>query len=83
MDFVIGDLLTIEGNKYMTLETLTHENNQYIFVNKVLNDEEVSDEYYIFKVLKNGVKLITDEDVINILIPKFQELLKKDIKELI
>lgn len=83
MDIVMGDLLTVEGKKYITLETLIYENNKYAFVNKVINEEEVSDEYYIFKIVDGGIRIVVEDKLKNILIPKFQELLKKDINELL
>ena len=83
MDIVMGDLLTIEGKKYITLETLTYENDKYAFVNKVIDEETVSDEYYIFKILNNGVKMVINDELRNILIPKFQEKLKQNINELL
>ena len=73
MDIAIGDLLTVEGKKYITLEKTTYENNKYLFVNEVTNDEEdVTENFYILK-----------EDLKNTLISKFQQLLEKDIKELL
>jgi hypothetical protein len=83
MEIVIGDLLTIEGKQYITLEKLTYEGNEYIFVNKIINEEEVSDEFYIFKIVDEGVRIIVEDDLRNTLITKFEELLKKDIKELL
>lgn len=83
MDIVMGDLLTVEGKKYITLETLTYENDKYAFVNKVIDEETVSDEYYIFKILNNGVKMVINDELRNILIPKFQEKLKQNINELL
>ena len=50
MEIVVGDLITVEGVQYITLEKLTHEGNNYIFVNKVINEEELTDEFYIFKI---------------------------------
>ena len=82
MEIVIGDLLTVEGKQYITLEKLTHEGNEYLFVNKVINEEEVSNEFYIFKVVEDGIRIIVQDNLKQELIPKFQELLKKDLDEL-
>ncbi|MBQ8681512.1 MAG: hypothetical protein IJ509_01190 [Bacilli bacterium] len=84
MDIAIGDLLTIEGKKYITLEKTTYENNEYLFVNEVTNDEEdVTEDFYILKVVDDKVRIIVEEELKNVLIPKFQQLLEKDIKELL
>ncbi len=83
MDIVIGDLLTLEDGKYITLEKLTHENDEYIFVNKVIDEENVSDEFYIFKITGDSVIIVIEDNLKNILIPKFENLLKKDIDKLL
>ena len=83
MDIVFGDLLTVEGKKYMTLATLNYGGNNYAFVNKIIGEEEITNEYYIFKLLNDGIRVVLEEDLRNILIPKFQEILKQNINELL
>ena len=83
MDIVMGDLLTVEGKKYITLETLTYENDKYAFVNKVIDEETVSDEYYIFKIINDEIVIVTEEELQKILLPKFQKLLEKDINNIL
>lgn len=83
MEIVVGDLITVEGVQYITLEKLKHEGDNYIFVNKVINEEEVTEEFYIFKIVNNGIRIIVEDDLRNKLLPKFEELLKKDINELL
>lgn len=81
MSIVVGDLLTIDSEQYITLETLSYEGGDYAFVNKVIG-EEVTGEYYIFKLMGDDVRIVVEDNLKNILISKFQELLKKDIKSL-
>ena len=83
MEIVVGDLITVEGVQYITLEKLTYVGNNYIFVNKVLNEEEVSDEFYIFEEKQDGVRMVVEDELRNKLLPKIEELLKKDIKDLL
>ena len=83
MSVIKGDLLTIEGIKYITLETLSYEGNEYAFVNKVTENEEITEEYYIFKVNGDNIVIVVDDNLRNILIPKFEELLRKDIQDII
>lgn len=83
MEITIGDLLTIEGKKYITLETLMYEGQKYAFVNEVTEEEECTQDYYIFKLEEEGIKIIIEENLKNILIPRFEQLLKKDINELL
>lgn len=82
MTVIAGDLLTIEGEKYITLEVLNYGGVNYAFVNKMTNEEEATDEFYIFEVLDDGVKMIVEDDLKNVLIPKFQDMLQNDIKKL-
>lgn len=83
MDIVIGDLLTIEGEKYITLQKLTYENDDYIFVNKVIDENNLTEEFYIFKIVNNGIIIVESDNLRNILISKFEELLKKDINKIL
>ena len=83
MEIVVGDLITVEGVQYITLEKLTYEGNNYIFVNKDLNEEEVSDEFYIFEEKQDGVRMVVEDELRNKLLPKIEELLKKNIKDLL
>lgn len=84
MEISIGDLLTVENEKYITLEVLTHEGNNYAFVNKVEeNEEECTDEYYIFKIMEDGIRIVIESDLMQVLIPKFEKLLKQDIMNLL
>jgi len=82
MEIVVGDLLTVEGEKYLTLDVLEHETKKYAFVNKVLNEEDITEDYCIFEIVDGGVIIVIDEDLKNTLIPKFEESLQKKIKEL-
>lgn len=83
MDVVIGDLLTIEGKKYITLEVLDYEGSNYIFTNLMTDDEETTEDFYIFRVINNEVEMVLEEKLKNILISKFQELLENDLKKII
>lgn len=83
MDVVIGDLLTIEGKKYITLEVLDYEGSNYIFTNLMTDDEETTEDFYIFRVINNEVEMVLEEKLKNILIPKFQKLLENDLKKII
>ena len=79
MDIIKGDILTLEKEKYIVVETLNHKDNSYIFTNKLLNDEEISKEYNIFKVDSNYVENIESDELYNLLLEKFKDLLSKDL----
>ena len=82
MDIVVGDLLTVGGHKYMTLEVLSYENKKYAFVNRVINEDEITKEYYIVEDLGGSVKTVMDDDLRNILLPKFEKMLMSDLNSL-
>lgn len=83
MSVIKGDLLTVKGIKYITLGVLSYEGSDYAFVNRITENEDITDEYYIFKVLGDSVEVIIDDNLRNVLIPKFEELLKKEIQDII
>lgn len=80
-----ADLLTVEGVKYITLEVLNYEGKDYAFLNKLTDEEEVTKEYFIFEILTNGdeVRILDDYDLRMKLIPMFEDLIKKDIEDII
>ena len=83
MKVINGDLLTIDSKKYIVLETLSYDGKSYAFVNNVTDAEEISEDFYIFEVVGDSVILVKDGELSNILISKFEELLKEDIKNII
>ena len=80
MDLTAGILMTVEDKKYIILETITYENEKYAFTNEVKGEEELTEDYYIFKLSGKEIKLITNEKLLNTLLPIFQEKLKETIK---
>lgn len=84
MNILIGDLLTIEGKKYVVMEVLSYNNENYAFVNMMTNEEEATDKFFIFKIIDDdNIRFVVDEEVKKVLLPKFQEMLENDIKNLI
>lgn len=79
------DLLTVEGVRYITLEVLSYEGKNYAFMNKLTEEEEVTKEYFIFEILDSGdeVMILDDYDLRMKLIPMFEDLIKKDIEDII
>ena len=82
MNINVEDLLTVSGQKYMTLEVLDYEGNRYAFVNKLTSNEEPTEEFYIFEDLGENVKLLMDDNLRKILLPKFEKMLVKDIEKI-
>ena len=76
-----GEIIAYEDKKYIVLVNLEEDGKKYAFVNELKDEEEITSDYYIF-VLKDGnINKIIDENLINRLFPKIQELLKKELEE--
>lgn len=82
MDIVVGDLLTINGEKYITMDTVLYDGINYAFVNKMTIDEEPTKEFYTFQIINDGVKIVKDEKILNILLPMFSESVQKMIDKI-
>lgn len=75
------EIITMNDGEYFILETLIYDSIEYGFANKIdENDESLN----IYKLVynENGIsKVLEDEKIINILLPLFEELITKEIKE--
>lgn len=77
-----ADVLNVGGVKYITLESLMYKDGEYVFVNKVDNNEEITEDFYIMRVDGDSAKIVIDENLAGILLPKFQQLLRSDLEKL-
>lgn len=77
-----GDLLTIRDKKYIILSLLNYENKNYAFVNKIVNND-ITPDFYILEIYEdNSVKMVYEDEIKNILIPKFEIKLQEEIKKM-
>lgn len=83
MNIINGDLLTINNEKYLVLENLDYQNKKYALVNQVSKTEEITQDYYIFEIIGDSIIIVENDKLKNLLIPQFEELLKKDINKII
>ena len=79
MDLKKGDVLSINNQDYIVIECLNYNYETYIFTNQLINEEEVSENHYIFKITNDNAIVITDENLINILLDKFKDLINQDL----
>lgn len=83
MKIEIADLITRSDGKYITLDVINYEGKEYAFVNKLTEeDEDPTEELYVFTPTSEGTTKITDEELLNKLLPIFQENLEKEIKKI-
>ena len=81
MDLLNATVFTLKNKKYIIIETIAHSDKTYVFTNEIVNEEDLSEDYYIFEAINDKFNLITDKELINILLPEFQEKLKKTIEK--
>lgn len=85
MTFKRYDVITFEENdKVVVLDALVHNGNEYVYVNEILPDE--SDMTNVFKIMvvhyEDGtLEKVVDPELLQELLPKFQELLQKYTEE--
>ena len=82
MEIKEADLITIDDEKYITLKVLNYEGVDYAFVNKLTSDEEPTEELYVFTTKDDDIIKVTDVDLINKLLPIFQEKLEQEINKI-
>ena len=84
MNIKPDDIIRFDGEKCFVLVTLQDSDKNYAFVNKITEDEmDVTNEYYLIEETADGslVKIV-DQELINKLTPKIQELLEKSLSDL-
>jgi len=81
MSFKRYDVITFEENdKVVVLESLLHDDREYLYVDEINADEtELLEKYKVLEVdYQNGtLNKITDINQLSVLIPLFQEALSK------
>lgn len=82
MKIETADLITKEEGKYITLDVINYEGKDYAIVNKLTEEEEPTEELYVFTPTKESIEKIVDEELLNKLLPIFQENLEKEIKKI-
>lgn len=76
-----GDVLTINNNKYLVLESARYEEVDYIFTNKLDQDENTTEEYFVMKKNNGGVLFVTDKKILDIILPVFSNKIQKEIEK--
>lgn len=83
MNLVKGDVISVNGNNYIVIETINYNYEKYAFVNELNDDEDIGENYYIFKIENDNAIKLTDEVMINKLLEKFKVLINEDIENII
>ena len=83
MNIIKGDIIGVNNNNYIVIETLNYNYEKYAFVNELNENEDIGENYYIFKIDNDTAIKLTDEDMINKLLDKFKALINEDIENII
>ena len=83
MELNKGDVINVNSNDYIVIETLNYNYEKYAFVNELNEKEDIGDNYYIFKIENDSAIKLTDEIMIKKLLEKFENLVKEDINNII
>ena len=70
---VVGDLLTIEGKKYIVIDKISYIGEEYIFVNEMTDNEENTSNYYVMELINDNVKIINDKELLEKLLSIFSD----------
>ena len=79
----IGDTKVIDNVNYLILDILEKNNNIYVMVNKLNeNNEPTMDEYKVYKITENKWQLEENKQTLNELLPIFTKNINNMLNKL-
>ena len=78
----LDDVFEYNGNDYITLDILEQDGISYCFTNKLLNGEEPSKEFFVFKMLPDGLLIEKNTEKLNQVLKIFSINMNKKIEYL-
>ena len=79
----IGDIKVIENVNYLILDILEKNNNIYVMVTKLNeNNEPTMDEYKVYKITENKWQLEENKQTLNELLPIFTKNINNMLNKL-
>ena len=83
MELRIKKMFTIDDNQFITIATTEYNGKVYAFSNKIDEEnDEVTDEYNVFTVEDDKIVYVNDTELINKLLPTFQEQIKNELEKI-
>lgn len=79
MKYDLGDTFTLGENRYMVAETSTYMDIEYLLLNKLDNKEEPTNELYVYKIVEDGLLKVTEQSILDIITPVFNNKIQKSI----
>ena len=79
----IGDIKVIDNINYLILDILDKNNNIYVMVTKLNeNNEPTMDEYKVYKIIENKWQLEENKQTLNELLPIFTKNINNMLNKL-
>ena len=79
----IGDIKVIDNINYLILDILDKNNNIYVMVTKLNeNNEPTMDEYKVYKIIENKWQLEENKQTLNELLPIFKKNINNMLNKL-
>lgn len=79
----IGDIKVIDNINYLILDILEKNNNIYVMVTKLNeNNEPTTDEYKVYKIIENKWQLEENKQTLNELLPIFTKNINNMLNKL-
>lgn len=79
----IGDIKVIDNINYLILDILDKNNNIYVMVSKLNeNNEPTMDEYKVYKIIENKWQLEENKQTLNELLPIFTKNINNMLNKL-
>lgn len=78
----IDDIIRIDNEEFFVITNMNYNNIDYFFVNQIDEKDESLNVYKIVFEENNKINVLTDNDLINLLLPQFEEKINKLLKEL-
>lgn len=79
MKYELGDIFPLGENKYMVAEMSTYMEVEYLLLSKLDKEEEPTNELYVYKVVNDGLVKATEQDILDIILPVFNNKIQRDI----
>lgn len=73
MSWTSGNVFELYGANYVIVTGLNKDGKHYLFLNRMINEDEIGENYYIALEENDEVRIINDEKIINELLPIFEQ----------
>ena len=73
MSWTSGNVFELYGANYVIVTSLNKDGKHFLFLNRMINEDVIGENYYIALEENDEVRIINDEKTINELLPIFEQ----------